>query len=273
MEKMVPVGISAHHIHLSKADFNALFPNQEDLTHFKDLSQPGQYAAVEKLDVVSLDPKGKTIAGVRILGPLRPESQVELMRSECTKCKINGPVRSSGDTKGSGAVKLVNPLNGNEVILEEGVIVADRHIHFSTEDAEKFGVEDFAAGFIRLEGGIILDFRIAWAMNLDTPGDTIIMGTKASLRIPSTECWNGSVGGPMTLYHNVCGEATKTEIPIIPMKEDLFTLKVRTFLDAIKEGTEAPVPSSQILYNQAIIDGIAKSAECGREVEIVIPEI
>ena len=141
------------------------------------------------------------------------------------------------------------------------------------EYAEKFGVDDFAAAFIRLEGGIILDFRIAWAMNLDTSGDTIIMGTKASLRIPSTECWNGSVGGPMTLYHNVCGEATQTEIPIIPMKEDLFTLKVRTFLDAIKEGTEAPVPSSQILYNQAIIDGIAKSAAAGREIEIEIPEI
>ena len=141
------------------------------------------------------------------------------------------------------------------------------------EYAEKFGVDDFAAAFIRLEGGIILDFRIAWAMNLDTPGDTIIMGTKASLRIPSTECWNGSVGGPMTLYHNVCGEPTKTEIPIIPMKENLFELKVRTFLDAIKEGGEAPVPSSQILYNQAIIDGIAKSAAAGREVEIEIPEI
>lgn len=152
MEKMVPVGISAHHIHLSKADFNALFPNQEDLTHFKDLSQPGQYAAVEKLDVVSLDPKGKTIAGVRILGPLRPESQVELMRSECTKCKINGPVRSSGDTKGSGAVKLVNPLNGNEVILEEGVIVADRHIHFSTEDAEKYGVVDRQTVSVKVGG-------------------------------------------------------------------------------------------------------------------------
>ena len=141
------------------------------------------------------------------------------------------------------------------------------------EYAEKFGVDDFAAAFIRLEGGIILDFRIAWAMNLDTPGDTIIMGTKASLRIPSTECWNGSVGGPMTLYHNVCGEPTKTEIPIIPMKENLFELKVRTFLDAIKEGGEAPVPSSQILYNQAIIDGIAKSAAAGREIEIEIPEI
>jgi len=152
MEKKVPVGISAHHIHLSKADFNALFPGQEDLTHFKDLSQPGQYAAVEKLDVVSLDPKGKTISGVRILGPLRPESQVELMRSECTKCKIVGPVRSSGDTKGSGAVKLVNPLNGCEVILEEGVIVADRHIHFSLEDAAKFGVVDRQTVSVKVEG-------------------------------------------------------------------------------------------------------------------------
>jgi len=141
------------------------------------------------------------------------------------------------------------------------------------EYAEKFGVDDFAAAFIRLEGGIILDFRIAWAMNLDTPGDTIIMGTKGSLRIPSTECWNGSVGGPMTIYHDVCGEPTKTEVPIIEMKENLFDLKIRTFLDAIKEGGAAPVPSSQILYNQAIIDGIAKSAEAGREVEIVIPEI
>ena len=141
------------------------------------------------------------------------------------------------------------------------------------EYAEKFGVDDFAAAFIRLEGGIILDFRIAWAMNLDTPGDTIIMGTKGSLRIPSTECWNGTVGGPMVLYHEVCGEQTQTEIPIIPMKEKLFDLKIRTFLDAIKEGGTAPVPSSQILYNQAIIDGIAKSSDCGREVEIVIPEI
>ena len=152
MEKMVPVGISAHHIHLSKEDFNTLFPGQDDLTFFKELSQPGQYAAVEKLDVVSLDPKGKVISGVRILGPLRPESQVELLRSECTKCKINGPVRSSGDTKGSGAVKLVNPLNGAEVILNEGVIVADRHIHLSLEDAEKFGIVDRQVVSVKVGG-------------------------------------------------------------------------------------------------------------------------
>ena len=141
------------------------------------------------------------------------------------------------------------------------------------EYAKIFGVDDFAAGFVRLEGGIILDFRIAWAMNLDTPGDTIIMGTKGSLRIPSTECWNGTVGGPMILYHEVCGEQTQTEIPIIKTHDRLFDLKIRSFLDAIKEGGTAPVPSSQILYNQAIIDGIAKSAELGKEIEIEIPEI
>ena len=141
------------------------------------------------------------------------------------------------------------------------------------EYSKLFGVDDFAAAFVRLEGGIILDFRIAWAMNLDTPGDTIIMGTKGSLRIPSTECWNGTVGGAMKLYHEVAGLQTETEIPVITMKEGLFDLKIRTFLDACKNGTPAPVPSSQILYNQAIIDGIAKSAEAGREIEVVIPEI
>ncbi len=141
------------------------------------------------------------------------------------------------------------------------------------EYAKKFGVDDFAAAFIRLEGGIILDFRIAWAMNMDTPGDTIILGTKGGLRIPSTECWNGTVGGPMKIYHEVCGQQVETEIPVIKMNQGLFDLKIRSFLDAVKNGTKAPVPTSQILYNQAIIDGIAKSAECGREVEIVIPEI
>ena len=141
------------------------------------------------------------------------------------------------------------------------------------EYAKKFGVDDFAAAFIRLEGDIILDFRIAWAMNINTPGDTIILGTKGGLRIPSTDCWNGSVGGPMTLYHEVAGEQTETVIPIIKEEADLFDRKIRTFLDASKNGTPAPIPSSQIIYNQAILDGIVKSAELGREVEIKIPEI
>ncbi len=140
------------------------------------------------------------------------------------------------------------------------------------ELAGMFSVDDFAAAFIRLEGDIILDFRISWAMHMDTPGDTIILGTKGGLRIPSTDCWNGSVGGPMKIYHEVCGEQTETEIPVFP-KKDLFNLKIRSFLDAVKNGTEAPVPTSQILYNQAILDHMFKSARLGREVEVEIPEI
>ena len=141
------------------------------------------------------------------------------------------------------------------------------------ENACRFDVDDFAAAFVRLEGDIILDFRVAWAMHVDTPGDTIIFGKKAALRIPSTDCWNGTVGGPMTFYTDVGGLQTKTEIPILKAEKSLFEMKIRSFLDAVKEGKPAPVPSSQILYNQAIIDGIVKSAELGREIEIKIPEI
>ncbi|MBQ8759098.1 MAG: Gfo/Idh/MocA family oxidoreductase [Clostridia bacterium] len=147
------------------------------------------------------------------------------------------------------------------------------------EYAEKFGVDDFAAAFVRLEGDIILDFRIAWAMNINTPGDTIILGTEGGLRIPSTDCWNGSVGGEMTLYKNVAGLQTETKIPVIGAAAEggftnLFDKKIRSFLDSIIDPSKGPtVPSSQIIYNQAIIDGIAKSHEAGKEIEIVIPEI
>ena len=134
-----------------------------------------------------------------------------------------------------------------------------------------FGVEDFAAGFVRLEGGVILDFRIAWAMNIDTPGDTIILGTKGGLRVPSTACWNGVLPKPLKIYHEVAGSQVETEIPL-KQTINLWDAKIRSFLDACKEGGKAPVPSADILYNQAILDGIAKSNALGREIEIVIPE-
>ena len=141
------------------------------------------------------------------------------------------------------------------------------------EYADLFSVDDFAAAFVRLEGGIILDFRISWAMNLDTPGDTIILGTKAGLRIPSTECWNGSIGGPLKIYRTIAGSDVETIVPERDNDEDNFYNKIRLFIDAVKEGGCAPVPSSQIIYNQAIIDGISRSAKCGREVTVEIPEI
>lgn len=142
--------------------------------------------------------------------------------------------------------------------------------------AKVFSVDDFASAYIRLEGGIILDFRIAWYMHLDTPGDTIIMGTKGSLRVPSTACWNGSFDRPLTIYHDVAGEPVQTTIPLIHKSEDapsLFDRKIRSFLDAVITGGEAPIPTSQIIINQAIIDGIVKSSECGHEINIDIPEI
>lgn len=141
-------------------------------------------------------------------------------------------------------------------------------------DAARFNVEDFAAAFVRLEGDIVLDFRISWAMHPDTPGDTIIFGTEGALRIPSTDCWNGSMSGPMKVYHDVAGEQVETVIPLLENKgEGLFYKKCRSFLDAIAENGTAPIPSSEILYNQAIIDHIVKSAELGKEVEVVIPEV
>jgi predicted dehydrogenase len=144
------------------------------------------------------------------------------------------------------------------------------------EYAKKFEVDDFAAAFIRLEGGLVIDFRISWAMNCDPPGDTILLGTKGGLRIPSTDCWNGSVGGDLTIYHEVAGNQVETKIPAHydkPGDPSNFDKKIRTFIDACKNGTGAPVPSSEIIYNQAILDGIARSADLGREVEIIIPEV
>ena len=142
------------------------------------------------------------------------------------------------------------------------------------EYAERFGVDDFSAAFIRLEGDIVLDFRISWAMHMNTAGDTIVLGTKGGLRIPSTECWNGTVGGPMKIYTESAGSQVEYEVPVLPLKGlGRVESKVRSFLDAHITGGTAPVPTSQILINQAIISGIVESAKLGREIEINIPEI
>ena len=140
---------------------------------------------------------------------------------------------------------------------------------------DRFGVDDFAAAFVRLEGDIVLDFRISWAMHAETAGDTYILGTDAALKIPSDDCWNSSVG-PLTIYRDEAGQHVKTIIPKIfgaSEFDDLFYNKISSFVNAVRSGGPAPIPSSQILINQAIIDGIVKSAKLGREIQIERPEI
>ena len=138
--------------------------------------------------------------------------------------------------------------------------------------ASEFSVDDFGAAFIRLEGGIIIDFRIAWAMHLDTPGDTIIYGTKGSLRVPSTNCWNGSIGGPLKIYHEVAGKQVETELPMAapakPGEPTLWDKKIRTFLAACRGECKVPAPIDEIIYNQAMLSGIVESSALGREIEL-----
>lgn len=131
----VPVGISARHIHLTKEAVSILFGKDHTLTFFKKLSQPGQFAANEQVQVIG--PKG-SIAKVRILGPERSACQVEIAYSDGRTLGIVPPVRSSGDIKGTPGVRIVGPEG--EITLDAGVIVAERHVHMSPADAKWFGV-------------------------------------------------------------------------------------------------------------------------------------
>ena len=132
------VETSARHIHLSREAVDVLFGKGYELTKKKDLSQPGQYACAEKLTVVG--PKGSIKAS--ILGPTRPASQVEISLTDARSIGVTAPIRESGDIAGTGACKLVNPDNGAELELTEGVIAAKRHIHLTPEAAADLGVAD-----------------------------------------------------------------------------------------------------------------------------------
>ena len=140
------------------------------------------------------------------------------------------------------------------------------------EIADIFSVDDFSSAFIRFEGDLVIDFRIAWAMNMDTSGDTLIYGTDGGLRIPSTECWNGSIGGPMTLYYTKDGKTCEKMIPITDSgdgnKPYIWQGKIRSFLDACLGKAPTPAPVDEIILNQLILSGIAKSAKLGKEIEI-----
>ena len=169
----VLVETSARHVHVSKADLEILFGEGYELHAKKALSQPGQYACEERVDVVG--PK-RTLAGVSILGPCRKDTQVEISLTDARAIGCAAPIRESGDIAGSGSCKLVGPKG--EVEIKEGVIAAKRHIHMTTKDAAEFGVKDKDEVMVRIDGtgrAIVLDDVVvrvsdsyALAMHIDT---------------------------------------------------------------------------------------------------------
>ena len=134
----IPVGISNRHIHLSREDLDTLFGKGYELTPIKDLSQPGQYACKELLTIIG--PSMRPIENVRVLGPIRKESQVEISVTDSFVLKVKPPVRESGSLEGSAPITIIGPKG--IVTLKQGCIIANRHIHMSPADGARFGVKD-----------------------------------------------------------------------------------------------------------------------------------
>lgn len=173
MANKVLVETSARHVHVSRKHLDILFGEGYELTPKKDLSQPGQFACEERVDVVG--PK-KTLPGVSILGPTRLATQVELSLTDARAIGVAAPIRESGVIACSGACKLVGPKG--EVEITEGVIAAKRHIHMTPADAEEFGLKDKDEVSVQIDNtgrGIIFGEVVvrvspnyALAMHIDT---------------------------------------------------------------------------------------------------------
>ncbi len=147
-KKPIPIAISGRHIHLTREAMDTLFGEGSELTHYKDLSQPGQFAAEERLAIIG--PRGR-IERVRILGPLRPACQVEVSRTDEFALGVDAPVRHSGKVQGSAPITLEGPKG--TLHLEEGLICAWRHIHMTVADAEAYGVKDKDYVEVKVTGG------------------------------------------------------------------------------------------------------------------------
>lgn len=144
---LVPVGISNRHLHLSQADQDLLFGEGYQMTKIKDLSQPGQYACKETVTICG--PKG-AIENVRILGPVRSKTQIEILAGDCFKLGAKAPARLSADLQGTPGITIIGPKGS--VQTAEGLIVAQRHIHMTPEDAQRIGVADGQTVSIQVEG-------------------------------------------------------------------------------------------------------------------------
>ncbi len=182
MEKFI-IETSARHVHVTKEALEILFGEGYELTNKKDLSQPGQFACVERVNVVG--PK-RELANVSILGPVRSACQVEISATDARSIGVDAVIRESGDIAGTPGCKLVGPKG--EIELKEGVIVAKRHIHMTPADAEKFGVKDKEIVSVKAESAvrgctfddvvIRVSEKFALAMHIDTDESNAAFGVK-----------------------------------------------------------------------------------------------
>ena len=156
--KKIKAAVSARHVHLSREHVDTLFGKGYELTRFKDLTQTGEFASNEKVSVIN---ENYQIDNVRILGPVREETQIEISKSDARRFNMERPVRSSGDLEGSPGAILKGPAGS--VHLKKGCIIANRHIHMSPEDAEYFGVGNNAVRSVLInseKGGIMFNVFI-----------------------------------------------------------------------------------------------------------------
>lgn len=172
MNKKVKVEISAHHIHLNKEDFEKLFGAGAELTIKKSLSQPGMFAANETVDIRDDEFEMKH---VRIVGPIRNYTQIEITETEARNFRINPPLRLSGNIKDTPGLTVIGPKG--KIDIKEGVIIAKRHVHMTLEDAVRINVKDGGLMKVKVEGerGLVFDNVIArvdktyaWACHIDT---------------------------------------------------------------------------------------------------------
>lgn len=194
-KKPIPIAISGRHVHLDRKAMDILFGEGSELTHYKDLSQPGQFAAEERVTLIG--PRGK-IERVRVLGPLRPACQIEVSRTDEFKLGVDAPVRHSGKVKGSAPITLEGPKG--TLHLEEGLICAWRHIHMTPEDAEAYGVQDKDYVEVKITGGdrdltfgdVLVRVKSSYAleMHIDTDeGNAAELGRGASGELIADEIY------------------------------------------------------------------------------------
>lgn len=272
--KFVPVGISARHVHLTTQDIEKLFGPGYQLTPLKPIVQPGQYASQEQLTLVG--PKG-SIEKVRILGPARPYTQIELAFTDALKLGIRDcPIRMSGDIQGTPGLKLVGPKG--ELEVPQGVIVAARHLHFTDEQAKAYGVHDKQVVAVRVTGPrpCLLEnvvCRVGAAHELEVHIDTdeanacaLKNGDLLELVFPGQPeahhcqgtCHNGG-GCTCGHSHGTCAPAPAPQQPPEPEQEPLDLVTERDINDAFRDNLSQVLCQKKALITPAAADRAAET--------------